>query len=75
MSNQCDTIFPWADFKDISGCLKPHGHNDEHVCRTNKGELMAWQDDYECTCGCWEEDDGHPCMIYWKVDDIINAKK
>ncbi len=66
----CGTIFPGKDFKDDSGCLKQSGHNDHHVCKTPDERLMAWEDDYDCTCGCWQEDDGDPCMVYWKVDNI-----
>lgn len=72
----CSIIFERRnDFVDVSGCLKPKGHNDHHVCRTNTGELMAWEDDYTCTCGCWEEAEKYDayndvCGIYWPVKSI-----
>ncbi len=71
--NVCSTHFHKNDFKDVSGCLKPNGHNDFHVCRTDNGTLMAWEDDYECKCGCWddyEEGDDEVCMVYWNVEKI-----
>lgn len=69
----CGTLFHRNDFKDESGCLKPNGHNDFHVCKTDKGKLIAWEDDYDCNCGCWddyEKGDGEVCMLYWEVDNI-----
>lgn len=69
--SECAIIFPRKnDIDDVSGCLKPEGHNDHHVCKNRNGELIAWQDDFECTCGCWDDDDGRPCGIYWKVNSI-----
>lgn len=68
----CGTIFSRKDFIDDSGCLKPNGHNDFHVCRTESGELMAWQDDEDCTCGCWDDEDdlNNVCKVYWRVESI-----
>lgn len=59
--------------KDINGCLKPHAHNDAHVFRDQNGKLVKWEDDYNCTCGCWDEyDKGDPdvCIIYCEVKNI-----
>ena len=69
----CGILFHRRDFKDESGCLKPKGHNDFHVCKTDKGTLMGWEDDYSCKCGCWddyEKGDSEVCMVYWEVDNI-----
>lgn len=68
----CSILFPSNDFEDDSGCLKPSGHFDHHVCRTIDGKLMAWQDDDECICGCWDdiENDPNVCMVYWEVKTI-----
>jgi len=67
----CGTLFGRRDFVDVSGCLKPSCHNDFHVCRTADGRLMAWHDDEECTCGCWDEDDfSSVCRVYWEVANI-----
>lgn len=49
---------------DEHGCIKPAGHNDAHMFIMADGQECTWQDDYSCTCGCWEEDDGRPCVIY-----------
>lgn len=68
----CGSIFTRTDFEDISGCLKPNGHNDYHVCKTKDGDFVAWEDDYNCKCGCWDdyENDEEVCMVYWKVIDF-----
>lgn len=70
MRNKCSTLFPRKDFNDSSGCLKEEAHNDFHVCKTDTGKLIAWEDDYKCDCGCWDDDDGEVCIIYWEVDSI-----
>lgn len=70
---RCNIIFPENDFKDTDGCLKRNGHNDHHVCRTPDGKLIAWEDDYECNCGCWDDyelGDSRVCMLYWEVKNI-----
>ncbi len=58
---------------DESGCLKPDGHFDHHVFMSDDGKLIAWEDDEECTCGCWDniEHDTRVCMVYWEVKTII----
>jgi hypothetical protein len=64
---RCHINFPANDFNDVSGCLKKYAHNDAHICLTNKGEYMEWEDDYECKCGCWDEweaGDSRVCMVY-----------
>ncbi len=71
-ADRCSVLFRRRDFKDVSGCLKPYAHNDFHVCKTDKGIFMAWEDDYNCKCGCWDEyedGDNEVCMLYWQVDD------
>lgn len=67
VSESCGTIFPRKDFTDDTGCLKPHGHNGSHICKTPAGDYMEWENDYACTCGCWKDDDGHPCINYSKI--------
>lgn len=66
MNNLCGILFPGSeyDFKDDTGCLKPSGHNDAHICKTPTGETVQWEDDYDCECGCWGDDDGIVCMLY-----------
>lgn len=72
LTETCGIIFDRKDdIDDVSGCLKLIAHNDHHVCENKNGELIAWQDDYKCTCGCWEEE-GRPCVIYWKVNSITD---
>lgn len=68
----CGIIFSGDEFKDVSGCLKPNAHNNAHVCRIESGELMEWEDDYECKCGCWDdyENDQEVCIIYGIVKTI-----
>lgn len=69
----CGTLFTRDDFKDISGCLKSESHNDHHICKTKEGILIAWEDDYKCDCGCWddyESGDSEVCMIYWEVKKV-----
>lgn len=65
----CNIIFTRTmDFHDVSGCLKPAGHNDAHLCMSASGEKVEWEDDYECTCGCWNEDPFDPCAVYSVVN-------
>lgn len=61
----CDPI-------DWDGCLKPAGHFDHHVFRNENGNLIAWEYDAECNCGCWDtvEEDNEQCMTYWEVKSI-----
>lgn len=69
----CGILYTRNDFKDPDGCLKPHAHNDHHICRTSDGNLIAWEDDYGCKCGCWdqyEKGDCEVCMVYWEVKSI-----
>jgi hypothetical protein len=65
--NLCNALFTGSDFKDVTGCLKHYAHNDHHVCRTADDRLMAWENDYGCECGCWEDGDGDVCRVYWEV--------
>jgi hypothetical protein len=63
----CSCLFTYNDFRDISGCLKPHAHNDAHVCENDKGEYIEWEDDYSCKCGCWDDyeaGDSRVCIVY-----------
>ena len=64
----CGTFFPMSkfDINDGSGCLKKEGHNDAHICREKNGNYTEWEDDYECDCGCWDDEDDliHVCKIY-----------
>jgi hypothetical protein len=64
----CGIMFGRNDFGDVTGCLKPYAHNDFHICKTRDGRFMAWEDDYKCTCGCWNEEYNDVCRIYWEVD-------
>lgn len=68
----CGIIFPRNDISDVTGCLKLEAHNDAHVCQSSDGNYYEWEDDYNCTCGCWDEfekTDGleKPCVIYSKI--------
>lgn len=66
----CGILFQGHEFTDTNGCIKPDAHNDFHVCLTDEGKNMAWQDDYDCKCGCWENYDNAPdevCKIYWEI--------
>lgn len=72
MEDVCGTIFTRInDFEDHSGCLKPSGHYGAHVCRTKQGGLMQWEDDYECTCGCWDDEDDFEncCKTYSPITE------
>lgn len=64
--NNCNIIFDRSDFKDISGCLKENGHIGPHLCRNELNELVEWEFDYSCTCGCWDDDDDYNggCILY-----------
>lgn len=71
MADVCHILFCRSEFNDITGCLKPSAHNDHHVCRTSDGRLMAWEDDYECNCGCWDDEEyDSVCRVYWEVKEI-----
>ena len=68
----CGALFTKHDFTDVSGCLKKYAHNDAHICKTDKGEYMEWEDDYDCKCGCWDdyENDPEVCMVYSVVGQV-----
>lgn len=73
---KCGIIFPYSDYHDEEGCLKQECHiDDSHVFKNEKGELIAWQDDTECNCGCWNdyERKGDVCVVY-RVVLSINEK-
>jgi hypothetical protein len=71
---RCHILFTGDIFTDDpDGCLKPSAHNDHHVFRAADGRLMAWEDDYGCKCGCWddwEEYGGDVCGFFWEVKSI-----
>lgn len=56
-------------FADENGCHKEEGHHDHHECVTTDGRKIAWEDDYNCNCGCWDDYDNDPdvCKIYWEI--------
>lgn len=73
----CGILFNRIDFNDITGCLRPNGHNDSHLCKSSEGRFIAWDYDYYCRCGCWNTDDFNDvCIIYSDITDykikIIN---
>lgn len=51
----CGIISDIVWIGDKTGCIKPEGHNDEHICLGSDGKYYCWEDDYNCTCGCWDE--------------------
>lgn len=68
--NPCSCIYPRDEFKDTTGCLKETCHNDEHLCLSDEGKYMGWQDDYSCNCGCWDEYEKSgetPCLVYREI--------
>jgi hypothetical protein len=69
----CGICYPYPnEFKGMTECIKPHAHNDFHVFRTENGGLIAWEDDDQCGCGCWddwEKGDGLVCTKYWQVNE------
>lgn len=70
-SKLCDTLFDRDDFKDVTGCLKPHAHFDNHVCRDENGNLIAW--DYDWTCGCPDcrtDSFNDMCIVYRQIENI-----
>lgn len=70
---KCGILFTRSDFKDISGCLKAHGHLDHHICKTKEGDLMAYDYDFECNCDdCKTDDINDMCIIYWTVKKITD---
>jgi hypothetical protein len=74
--DECSILFNRDDFKDVTGCLKPYGHNDHHVCKTSDDKLIAWEYEYGCQCGCWDSDEyTDVCIIYWEVESIDEKKK
>lgn len=67
--HNCNVVFCRDDFADTTGCLRPAGHLDAHICRTSGGGLVAWENDESCDCGCWQDDDGNVCIVYWPVSE------
>jgi alpha-tubulin suppressor-like RCC1 family protein len=73
VGEQCNILYPKNEIADVSGCLKEYAHNDHHICRAEDGSLWAWEDDYTCNCGCWDEyekGDNDVCRVYWEVKTI-----
>lgn len=68
----CNTLFlDEPSVKDTTGCLKPYAHHDFHVFKDKHGDLIAWDYDWGCKCGCWDSDEFRDaCRVYWKVDKI-----
>jgi hypothetical protein len=63
---KCNILFPNrspVDPEDRKGCTKECGHLDAHEFVSTDGEVIEWEDDLECTCGCMEEE-GYPCLLY-----------
>lgn len=50
--------------KDEHGCILEDAHNSAHVFKDDQGRLIEWEDDYSCTCGCWDDAEGGVCMVY-----------
>jgi hypothetical protein len=74
--NNCDILMPqWCSigYKDETGCIKPHAHNDSHIFIDKNGYYIEWEDDYNCTCGCWEEyDSSNTCKILKNLGKMDN---
>lgn len=74
----CGILYPNHEFKDNDGCLKSDAHNNHHIFKNQNGDLIAWEDDYSCTCGCWDEwefNSGQVCINYKKVNSINDTFK
>lgn len=57
---------------DKNGCLRKDNHFDHHIFKDEYGKLVAWEDDYTCKCGCWDDGDyGSVCKTYWNVGKVI----
>jgi hypothetical protein len=77
MTEKCSILFPYPnDHKDVTGCLHEHHNDGIHVFRNSLGQLIAWHEDENCNCGCWDtyEDDGLSCLIQWEVEEIFKPK-
>jgi hypothetical protein len=66
----CGIIYPKDEISDVTGCININC-NGEYICFDEDGIKWHWKEDYECTCGCWdewEETNGmiKPCLLYWK---------
>ncbi len=79
-ANICGIIVP--RYQEIVGerrdgylpqCVLARDHRGPHVFRTPEGELVAWEDDWNCGCCSPEEDDR--CYVYWPVtrEDIPDS--
>jgi hypothetical protein len=71
--NTCTILFPRHEpgISDTGGCLRQYAHFGPHVFRNANGKLIAWEDDYSCKCGCWDEEDyADVCGVYREVDMI-----
>lgn len=72
-AEQCGICYPYPnEFRGDTACIKTLAHNDFHVFRRDDGQLIAWQDDYGCCCGCWDEWEqfgGNVCTLYWPVNE------
>lgn len=62
----CAILFPNDDFVDVTGCVKEHGHDGDHICTTKDGRTIAWEVDYGCTCGCHELEES--CINYREIN-------
>lgn len=72
MENTCGSLKPdyggFNEHKDNDRCIKPDGHNDYHVFKSEKGKMIAWEYDYTCDreCDCWEK--GGECYLIWEIN-------
>lgn len=63
---------------DQYGCIKECGHNDNHIFKDQNEKLVSWEDDYSCTCGCWddyEKGDNEVCIIYHEINNIEDENR
>lgn len=74
MSGVCGIFFPklgtYCKHVDESGCNLHEDHQGDHRFTDTKGRLVAWEDDLSCDCGCNQDEDSQPCVLY---RDITNS--
>jgi hypothetical protein len=79
MNNTCGIIFIGDSLThDNNGCLRQKNNHKVHIFKDKRnGKLIAWEEDFECKCGCWDKyDKGDPdvCCLYWDIDNVNESQ-
>jgi len=63
-------IIGYREDNYLAECILQSAHNSPHIIKTPEGKFFAWEDDYECDCCEFDEDER--CTIYWEISEIPN---